>query len=106
MKPTIVYLIFAAILGFGMIVGRPFLKLLLEEAFELSPEGWRILTWRWVGFFVFLALLNELVWRNFPTDMWIKLKVFGFLPLTMLFAMAQIGLVQKYGAGEDAGKGD
>ena len=104
MKPTFVYLLFAGILGAGMMTGRPFLKMLMGEAFELSGEGWRILTWRWVWFFLFLALLNEFVWRNFSTGLWIKIKVFGFLPLTMAFAIAQIGLLQRHEEKGDAGK--
>lgn len=96
MKPTFVYLLFALLLGAGMLFGRPFLRMLFDEAFQLTGEGWRILTWRWTLFFVFLALLNEFVWRTFSTDLWVKLKVFGFLPLTMLFAIAQVGLIQKY----------
>jgi intracellular septation protein len=101
MKPTFVYLLFATLLAGGMAIGRPFLRMLFDEAFQLSSEGWRLLTWRWTFFFIFLALLNELVWRSFPTDIWVKLKVFGFLPLTMLFAVAQMGLIQKYRSDDD-----
>jgi len=94
MKPTFVYLLFAAILFVGLWLNRPFMKILFGEAFALTPEGWRILTGRWAVFFLFLAVLNEVVWRSFSTDIWIKLKVFGFLPLTMIFAIAQISLIQ------------
>jgi intracellular septation protein len=97
MKPTFIYLLFAFVLGLGMIFNRPFLKIMFDEAFSMTPEGWRILTWRWAFFFVFLAVLNEVVWRNFSTDMWIKVKVFGFISLTMVFAIAQVGIIQKYG---------
>ncbi len=94
MKPTIVYLLFAAALLIGLAFGRPFLKPLFQMAFHLTDEGWRILTLRWGIFFIAMAVLNELVWRNFSTDLWVDLKVFGFLPLTMLFALAQIPLVR------------
>ncbi len=96
MKPTFIYLLFAVVLGIGMLLKRPFLKIMFDEAFSLTPEGWRILTWRWVMFFAFLALLNEGVWRNFSTDIWINVKVFGFISLTMVFAVAQIGIIQKF----------
>ena len=96
MKPTFIYLLFAFVLGVGLVLDRPFLKIMFDEAFSLTPQGWRILTWRWTFFFVFLAILNEAVWRNFSTDMWIKMKVFGFISLTMVFAIAQIGIIQKF----------
>jgi intracellular septation protein len=101
MKPTFVYLLFAALLAGGMLFGRTFLRMLFDEAFQLTGEGWRLLTWRWTIFFVCLALLNEIVWRFFSTGLWVKLKVFGFLPLTMIFAIAQIGLIQKYKSDEE-----
>ena len=97
MKPTVVYLLFAAVLGVGLYYEKTFLKYLFEEAFQLNNEGWRLMTWRWTFFFVFLAVLNELVWRNFDEEIWVKFKVFGFIPLTMAFGIAQIGLIQKYG---------
>jgi len=95
-KPTIIYFLFAGILLGGMALGRNFLKAVLGEAFSLTPEGWRLLTLRWSGFFVFLAIVNELVWRNVSTDMWVSFKVFGFLPLTLVFAALQVGILQKY----------
>jgi len=101
MKPTFIYLLFAAVLGLGMVLNKPFLKLMFDEAFALTPEGWRVLTWRWTLFFVFLAFLNEAVWRNFSTDLWIKVKVFGFISLTMIFAIAQVGIIQKFSEQED-----
>lgn len=96
MKPTIVNALFAAILFGGLATGRSWLKYLFGDAFRLTEEGWRILTFRWACFFVVLAVLNELVWRNAPTDFWIKFKLFGILPLTMIFAIAQIGLLKKH----------
>jgi intracellular septation protein len=101
MKPTFIYLLFAVVLGIGMLLNRPFLKIMFDEAFSLTPEGWRVLTWRWTLFFVFLAVLNEAVWRNFSTDMWIKVKVFGFISLTMIFAVAQVGIIQKFSEDEE-----
>lgn len=95
-KPTIIYLLFAGLLLGGMAMGRNFLQALLGEAFSLKPEGWRLLTLRWSAFFVFLALVNEVVWRSFSTDVWVSFKVFGFLPLTLVFAALQVGLLQKY----------
>lgn len=94
MKPTIVYLLFAAALLGGLALGRSFLKSLFQMAFHLTDEGWRILTLRWGLFFIAMAILNEIVWRNLSTDLWVDLKVFGFLPLTMLFALAQIPLIR------------
>lgn len=101
MKPTLVYLLFAALLAGGMATGRVFLRMLFDEAFRLTAEGWRLLTWRWIFFFLALALLNEFVWRFLSTEWWVWLKVFGFLPLTLLFAMAQIGLIQRHATDEE-----
>jgi intracellular septation protein len=96
LKPTLVYLIFAAVLGAGLLLRKPLLELLLGSAFNLSDEGWRKLTVRWVLFFVAMAVVNELVWRNFSTDVWVSFKAFGFLPITFLFALAQMPLIQRY----------
>jgi len=95
-KPTLVYLLFSAILGGGMVLGRPLLKPLLGTMLALSATGWRLLTWRWAGFFLALAVLNEILWRNVSTDTWVTFKVFGFLPLTLLFALAQAPLIQRH----------
>lgn len=95
-KPTIIYLLFAGLLLGGLALGRNFLQALLGEAFSLTQRGWRLLTWRWAGFFVVLAAVNEIVWRTYSTDTWVAFKTFGFLPLTLLFAAAQVGLLQKY----------
>jgi intracellular septation protein len=96
LKPTLVYLIFAAILGAGLLLRKPLLELLLGSAFNLSEEGWRKLTFRWVLFFIVMAVVNEIVWRNFSTDVWVSFKAFGFLPITFLFALAQMPLIQRY----------
>jgi len=98
MKPTIVNLLFAAALFGGMLLGRPVLQLLLGEALRLTAEGWRKLTLRWACFFLVLAALNEIVWRNFSEATWASFKVFGILPLTLGFAVLQIGLMRRYEA--------
>ena len=85
----------ACFLG-GLLTGRPLLKLLFGEAFNLTEEGWRKLTLRWMVFFVVMAVLNEIVWRNFSEAAWVNFKVFGILPLTLIFAMSQIGLIKRY----------
>jgi intracellular septation protein len=96
MKPTIVNGLFAAILFGGLLTKRLFLKVVFGDVMQLSEEGWRVLTLRWTLFFVFLALLNELVWRSFSTDTWVAFKVFGIMPITFLFALAQVGILKKY----------
>lgn len=102
MKPTIVNLLFAAALGTGLFFGRSLMKILLGEVIKLKDEGWRKLTTRWAYFFLLLAILNEIVWRSFSTDSWVAFKTFGIMPLTMIFMLAQIGLLQKYQLPEDA----
>jgi intracellular septation protein len=96
MKPTIINLLFAGILGFGIYTGRPLLKMFMGEALHLSDEGWHKMTVRWAAFFLAMAVLNEIVWRNFSESTWVNFKVFGILPLTFIFAMAQIGLIKRY----------
>ncbi|MGH6954688.1 MAG: septation protein A [Alphaproteobacteria bacterium] len=95
LKPTIVYLVFAGTLAGGLAAGRYLLRSLLEVAFRLNDEGWRRLSVRWAFFFLAMAALNEAVWRTLSTDAWVTLKVFGFLPLTLLFAAAQIPLIRR-----------
>ncbi|HML27848.1 MAG TPA: septation protein A [Hyphomicrobium sp.] len=96
MKPTIVNSLFAAILVGGLLFDRLFLKTVFGDVLRLTREGWRILTIRWGFFFVVLAVLNEVMWRFFSTDTWVTFKVFGIMPLTFVFAMAQIGVLKKY----------
>lgn len=96
LKPTIVNLLFAAILTGGQAVGTPLLRKLFGTVLELSERGWRLLTWRWIGFFVVLAVLNELVWRTQTTELWIQFKLFGIMPLTLVFSLAQLPLIQRY----------
>jgi len=95
-KPTLVNGLFAAILFGGLFFGKSFLKIVFDGTFRLTHEGWRILTWRWAIFFVFLAVLNETIWRNFSTDFWVSFKLFGNVPITMIFAIAQVSLLQRY----------
>ena len=96
MKPTIINLIFAIILYGGMLVKKPLLKILLGAALRLEEKGWTILTYRWIGFFIALAVLNEIVWRTQTTDIWVNFKVFGILPITFLFTMTQLPLIKKH----------
>ena len=97
-KPTIIYSMFAAILFVGLITGRPLFELVLDGAFHLTEEGWKKLTWRWALFFVVLAILNEVVWRSVSTDTWVAFKTFGFIPITLVFALAQTPLFVRYAA--------
>lgn len=102
LKPTIVNSLFAAILFGGLIMGRALVKPLLGRIYPMADEGWRRLSFRWACFFVVMALINEVVWRNFSTDTWVAFKVFGFLPLTVLFSLTQIPLMSRYRLDEDA----
>lgn len=96
MKPTIVNGLFAAILLGGAAFGHSLLRYVFGDVFHLTAEGWRRLTIRWGVFFVALSVLNEIVWRNFTTDSWVAFKTFGIMPLTMAFAISQIGLLKKH----------
>jgi intracellular septation protein len=96
MKPTVLYAGFGLTLLCGLLFGRLFVKYLFAAAFELTEEGWRKLTFRWGWFFLALAIVNEIVWRSMPTAAWVKFKVFGIIPLIMLFALAQMPLVLKH----------
>ncbi len=95
-KPTLINLTFASVLLVGLYFGRIFLKLVFEEVIKLREEGWRLLTLRWGVFFLCLAVVNEIVWRSFSTDFWVSFKTFGIMPLTFIFMMSQIGLLQRY----------
>jgi intracellular septation protein len=109
LKPTIIYLLFAAVLFGGLVAGKPLLALAFDSVFDLTQEGWRKLTWRWALFFLALAVLNEIVWRTQTTDVWISFKVFGVMPLTFLFAASQYPLLTRYDAKTaraEAGKND
>ncbi len=95
-KPTIVNLLFAGALTTGLLLGRNWLKLLFESAFQLPDDIWRVLTWRWAAFFVLLAVLNELVWRTQTTDFWVAFKVWGILPITIVFSLTQLPLIMRH----------
>ena len=96
MKPTIINAMFGFILIGGLAFGKSLLGYVFDSAFTLDAEGWRKLTIRWGIFFLFLAALNELVWRNFSTDTWIAFKVWGTMPITIVFTMAQMPLVMRH----------
>ena len=96
MKPTIINVLFAVILYGGILINKPLLKYLLGAALKLEEVGWKILTQRWIGFFIALAVLNEIVWRTQSTDIWVNFKVFGILPITFIFTMTQFPLIKKY----------
>jgi intracellular septation protein len=101
-KPTIIYLLFAALLLGGLAVRRPLLAFVLGSVFHLTAEGWRRLTFRWVLFFIALAALNEVVWRTQSTDVWVTFKAFGVVPLTFAFAASQYPLLAKHAPAETA----
>jgi len=97
-KPTFVYASFSAILAFGLATGRPLLQSLLESAYPgLTEQGWRKLTINWTIFFACMAVLNEAVWRNTTTDFWVAFKLWGAIPLTMIFAIANVPMLMKHG---------
>ncbi|WP_337996865.1 septation protein A [Oleispirillum naphthae] len=102
MKPTIVNLLFGGALLGGLAFGKPLLGHVFGEAFSLTPAGWRILTKRWGLFFLFLAVLNEAVWRSVSTDMWVDFKVFGIMPVTLVFAIAQTPLLRRHAPEDEA----
>ncbi|HWM83267.1 MAG TPA: septation protein A [Pseudolabrys sp.] len=104
LKPTIIYLLFAGVLFAGILLRKPFLAIVFDQMFNLTDEGWHKLTVRWAVFFLFLAALNEIVWRTQSTDFWVNFKVFGVLPLTMIFGAAQMPLLSRYGRDGDSDK--
>ncbi len=103
LKPTIVNALFGAVLLGGVARGRSLLQPLLGSVMRLSAQGWRALSIRWGCFFLAMAVLNEAVWRNVSTDAWVTFKVFGFLPLTLLFTMSQIPLMTRHALEDEAG---
>lgn len=98
LKPTIVNALFSIILFGSLLLDRPLLRPLMGDMFQLTDRGWVILTVRWACFFAFLAILNEIVWRNFSESFWISFKIWGIMPLTMAFALAQMGILKRYQA--------
>ncbi len=103
LKPTIVNSLFAAAIFVGLFMGRNFVQLVLGAAVRLTDEGWRILAVRWGVFFIVLAILNEIVWRSVSTDAWVSFKVFGILPLTLVFSLAQVPVLMRHAVEDDAG---
>ena len=102
-KPTLYYLFVAALLGFGLMTGRPLLKAVLGSTYPgLDPEGWRKLTLNWALFFAFMAALNEAVWRNSTTDFWVGFKLWGAIPLTFLFALANVPMLLRHGLNKES----
>ncbi len=102
MKPTIINGLFVSILLGGLALGRAFLKPLFGTVFQIDESGWRKLSLRWALFFVAVAILNEAVWRSTSTDMWVNFKVFGIMPLTILFSFSQVPLLTRYRVPEEA----
>jgi len=97
MKPTIINLLFAVILFFGKyITKKPLLKLFFQNAINLKDEGWKKLNIRWIYFFIFVAILNEIIWRTQSEVFWVNFKVWGLLPITFLFTASQFPLINKY----------
>lgn len=101
LKPTIVNTMFGLILLGGLYFGKPLLALVLDSVFELTDEGWKKLTFRWAMFFFVLAAVNEIVWRTQTTDFWVSFKVFGIMPLTVAFALAQTPLLMRHEVDKD-----
>jgi intracellular septation protein len=101
-KPTIYYALVAALLTFGLATGRPFLKLVLGSAYPgLDEDGWSKLTRNWAIFFAVMAVVNEAVWRNSTTDFWISFKLWGAIPATLLFAVANVPMLMRHGLTTD-----
>lgn len=100
LKPTVVSLIFAAILLAGQLMKRPLFKALLGQNLHLTDEGWRILTWLWFGYFLFITGLNEYIWRNYSTEFWVTFKAFALMPLTVLYALPQMVFLRQYRTAE------
>ena len=97
MKPTIINLLFAGVLFFGKyFTKKPLLKIFFQTAMNLENEGWKKLNDRWISFFIFIAILNEIVWRTQSEVFWVNFKVWGLLPISFIFAASQITLINKY----------
>lgn len=96
MKPTIVNTLFGVVLLGGLFFGKSLLGYVFDEAFKLDAEGWRKLTLRWGVFFLFLAVVNEVVWRLFSTDAWVAFKVWGIMPITLIFTFSQMPLIMRH----------
>ncbi|MEO0547773.1 MAG: septation protein A [Pseudomonadota bacterium] len=104
-QPTIVNLLFSSLLLGGLLFGKSVLRMVMDTAFDLDDEGWAKLTWRWGVFFLFMAGVNEVVWRNFSEEFWVSFKLWGMSGLTMAFVISQMPVMMKH-AIEDGGDGD
>ena len=97
MKPTVVNILFALVLIFGKFFSKePLLKKLFKNSFKLLDEGWKKFNDRWILFFIFLAILNEMVWRTRSEEFWVNFKVWGLMPISFIFAAFQVPLIKKY----------
>lgn len=101
LKPTIVNTLFGIALLIGLAFGKPLLSIVMGSVFRLTDEGWKKLTFRWALFFFVLAALNEIVWRTQTSDVWVNFKVFGIMPLTIIFALSQASLISRYEQKDD-----
>jgi intracellular septation protein len=102
MKPTMIYLLFAGLLGFGLMRGESYLEAVMDKALPLERQGWMLLTKRLAVFFLLLAVANEAIWRMMSTDAWVNFKTFGLPAATFGFFMSQAGLFKRFGTEEDA----
>ena len=105
MKPTIINVLFAAALGWGLLRGRSYLKDLIGAAMPLTDAGWMVLTRRWAVFFLFMAVLNEAVWRTQTEEFWVTFKTFASPAITFAFVISQFSLIKKHGSEGDGGAG-
>ena len=96
MKPTIINALFAIVLIGSTLINKPVLKMLLNSSLKLTDQGWSLMNKMWSGFFIFLAILNEIVWRTQSTDIWVNFKVFGIMGITIVFTIVQILFLKKY----------
>src|ERR1700730_14765219 len=96
MKPTVLYAAFGVVLIGGLLVNKSLLPVVFDKAMELTERGWRLLTFRWAGFFFALAVLNEIIWRTQSNDIWVRFKFPGIFILILLFSAAQVPLVRRY----------
>ena len=96
MKPTIINSLFAAVLIVSTYLKKPILKMMLNSSIKLTDQGWSTPNKMWSVYFIFLAILNEIVWRNYPTDIWVNFKVFGIMGITIAFTIIQIPILKKY----------
>lgn len=101
MKPTMIYLLFGGVLGFGLLRGQSYLRAVMEEALPMQAEGWMILTRRLCAFFFALAVLNEVIWRTMSTEAWVNFKTFGLTAALFLFFMTQGGVLSRYAIEEE-----